>query len=169
VSPHPTEATMILTTIRSAAFRPAVVLAALAFVTAGCAAIVPKLETPKLEVVAVELLDAQFTQQRFNVTMRVQNPNDRELPIRGLSYSMQLAGEEFGTGQSDKAFTVPALGEAEFTMTVTTNLATSLLKILPKLEKSPQSLDYRLTGKVETDWTFLRTIPFSETGKLPMK
>jgi LEA14-like dessication related protein len=160
---------MILTTIRSAAFRPAVVLAALAIVTAGCAAIVPKLETPKLEVVAVELLDAQFTQQRFNVTMRVQNPNDRELPIRGLSYSMQLAGEEFGTGQSDKAFTVPALGEAEFTMTVTTNLATSLLKILPKLEKSPQSLDYRLTGKVETDWTFLRTIPFSETGKLPMK
>jgi LEA14-like dessication related protein len=160
---------MILTTIRSAAFRPAVALAAAAIFATGCAAIVPKLETPKLEVVAVELLDAQFTQQRFNVTMRVQNPNDRELPIRGLSYSMQLAGEEFGTGQSDKAFTVPALGEAEFTMTVTTNLATSLLKILPKLEKSPQSLDYRLTGKVETDWTFLRTIPFSESGKLPMK
>jgi LEA14-like dessication related protein len=156
-------------TLRANAFRPAVVLAAVAMFAAGCSAIVPKLETPRLEVVAVELLDAQFTQQRFNVTMRVQNPNDRELPIRGLSYSMQLAGEEFGTGQSDKAFTVPALGEAEFTMTVTTNLATSLLKILPKLEKSPQSLDYRLTGKVETDWTFLRTIPFSETGKLPMK
>jgi LEA14-like dessication related protein len=156
-------------TLRANAFRTAVVLAAVAMFAAGCSAIVPKLETPRLEVVAVELLDAQFTQQRFNVTMRVQNPNDRELPIRGLSYSMQLAGEEFGTGQSDKAFTVPALGEAEFTMTVTTNLATSLLKILPKLEKSPQSLDYRLTGKVETDWTFLRTIPFSETGKLPMK
>lgn len=147
----------------------ALLLAALALLAAGCTTLVPKLETPKLEVIAVELLDAQFTQQRFNVTMRVQNPNDRELPIRGLSYSMQLAGEEFGTGQSDKAFVVPALGEAEFTMTVTTNLATSLLKILPKLEKSPESLDYRLTGKVETDWTFLRTIPFSETGKLPMK
>jgi LEA14-like dessication related protein len=156
-------------TLRAIAFRPALALAVVALFAAGCAAIVPKLETPKLEVVAVELLDAQFTQQRFNVTMRVQNPNDRELPIRGLSYSMQLAGEEFGTGQSDKAFTVPALGEAEFTMTVTTNLATSLLKILPKLEKSPQSLDYRLTGRVETDWTFLRTIPFSESGKLPMK
>jgi LEA14-like dessication related protein len=155
----------------AAAFRPALapLLAAIALLAAGCAAVVPKLETPKLEVVGVELLDAQFAQQRFNVTMRVQNPNDRELPIRGLSYTMQLAGEEFGTGQSDKSFTVPALGEAEFTMTVTTNLATSLLKILPKLEKNPQALDYRLTGKVETDWKFLRTIPFSETGKLPMK
>lgn len=144
-------------------------LVASAAVLAGCAAVVPRLETPKLSVVAVELLDAQFAQQRFRVTMRVQNPNDRELPIRGLSYKMQLAGEEFGTGQSDKAFTVPPLGEAQFDMTVTTNLATALLRILPKLEKSPESLDYRLQGKVETDWTFLRSIPFNETGKLSMK
>ena len=155
--------------LSAAAPLAALLVAAGALLAAGCASLVPKLETPKLEVVGVELLDAQFTQQRFNVTMRVQNPNDRELPIRGLSYSMQLAGEQFGTGQSDKAFTVPALGEAEFTMTVTTNLATSLLKILPKLERSPEALDYRLQGKVETDWTFLRTIPFDETGKLPMK
>lgn len=147
----------------------ALLVAALAVVVSGCTSIVPKLETPKLQVISVELLDAQFTQQRFNVRMRVQNPNDRELPIRGLSYTMQLAGEEFGSGQSNKAFTVPALGEAEFEMTVTTNLATSLLKILPKLERSPESLDYRLTGRVETDWTFLRTIPFTETGKLSMK
>lgn len=152
---------------RPAVFAP--LLALLVLLASGCTSLVPKLETPKLEVIAVELLDAQFTQQRFNVTMRVQNPNDRELPIRGLSYTMQLAGEEFGSGQSNKAFTVPAFGEAEFEMTVTTNLATSLLKILPKLEKSPEALDYRLSGRVETDWTFLRTIPFTETGKLPMK
>jgi LEA14-like dessication related protein len=136
---------------------------------AGCASVAPKLETPHLEVIGVELLDAQFSEQRFNVRVKVQNPNDRELPIRGLSYRMQLAGEEFGTGQSNKAFTVPARGEAEFDMTVTTNLATSLLKILPKLERNPGSLDYAITGKVSTDWTFLRTIPFSEKGTLPMK
>jgi LEA14-like dessication related protein len=147
----------------------ALLVVAVALLAGGCAAVVPKLETPTLQVVGVELLDAQFAQQRFTVTMRVQNPNDRELPIRGLSYTMQLGGQEFGSGQSNKAFTVPALGEAEFDMTVTTNLATTLLKILPKLEKNPESLDYRLTGRVETGWTFLRTIPFTETGRLSMK
>jgi LEA14-like dessication related protein len=143
--------------------------AAAALAVGGCATLVPKLETPKLEVVGVEVLDAQFTQQRFNVRMRVQNPNDRALPIRGLRYTMQLAGEPFGEGASNKAFTVPALGEAEFDMTVTTNLATSLLKILPKLERNGGALEYRLQGTVETDWKFLRSIPFTETGRLPTR
>jgi LEA14-like dessication related protein len=155
---------------RIASILPGAVPLVLVLVVAlsGCAAFVPKLETPHLEVVGIEIVDAQLMQQRFNVRMRVQNPNDRELPIRGLDYRMQLAGEEFGEGVSNKAFTVPALGEAEFEMTVTTNLASSLLKILPKVQNG-QPLEYRLDGKVSTDWTFLRTIPFSEKGTLATK
>jgi LEA14-like dessication related protein len=151
---------------RYGSLRFSLIVAVLAATGAGCGAMVPKLEAPKLEVVAVELLDAQFTQQRFNVTMRVQNPNSRELPVRGLQYTLQLAGEPFGTGRSNKAFTVPALGDAEFDMTVTTNLATTLLKILPRLDRNPEGLEYRLSGEVETGWTFFRTIPFNETGRL---
>jgi LEA14-like dessication related protein len=147
----------------------AAVAVTLALVLSGCAALVPRLETPKLEVVGVQVLDAQFTEQRFNVRMRVRNPNDRELPVRGLQYTMQLAGEDFGRGASTKAFTVPALGEAEFDMTVTTNLASSLLKILSRLDRNGGALEYRLQGTVETDWKFLRKIPFTETGKLPTR
>jgi LEA14-like dessication related protein len=135
----------------------------------GCAALAPKLEKPKLEVVGVEILDAQFSQQRFNVKMRVENPNDRELPIRGLRFTMQLAGEEFGAGQSAKAFTVPALGQAEFDVAVTTNLASSLLKILPKLDRNSGALDYRLKGTVDTDLMFLRSIPFDQKGSMSTK
>jgi LEA14-like dessication related protein len=135
----------------------------------GCAALAPKLEKPTLEVIGVEVVDAQFSQQRFNVKMRVKNPNDRALPIRGLHYTMQLAGEDFGEGQSAKAFTVPALGEAEFDVGVTTNLAASLLKILPKLDRNAGNLDYRLRGTVETDLMFLRSIPFDQKGKFSTK
>ncbi len=130
----------------------------------GCAAFAPKLEKPTLSVVGVEVVDAQFSQQRFNVKVRVQNPNDRSLPVRGLNFTMQLAGEDFGTGQSAKAFTVPANGEAEFDVGVTTNLAASLLKILPKLDRNSGNLDYRLRGTVETDLMFLRSIPFDQKG-----
>lgn len=147
----------------------ALLLAVAAFATAGCAALLPKLETPHLSVIGVEVVSTTMFEQRFNVKMRVQNPNDRALPIRGLKYTMQLAGQDFGRGMSAKAFTVPALGEAEFDMIVTTNLATSLLKILPALEKNPESLEYRLEGTVSTDLGLLRTIPFSESGRLSMK
>mgnify|MGYP002778633212 CR=1 FL=1 len=149
-------------------FVPAL-LVALSLGTAGCAAFVPKLETPQLSVIGVEVLDAQLLEQRFSVRMRVQNPNDRALPIRGLTYTMQLAGQDFGRGMSAKAFTVPALGEAEFDMIVTTNLAGSLLRILPQLERNPESLEYRLEGRVDTDLGLLRSIPFVEKGRLSMK
>jgi LEA14-like dessication related protein len=151
---------------RSAARRGALALLAVATLVGGCALLAPRLEKPRLTVVGIEVVDAQLMEQRFNVRMRVQNPNDRALPVRGLTYTMQLAGEEFGHGMSAKAFTVPPLGEAEFDMIVTTNLATSLLKILPKLQNGGPGVDYRLDGKVTTDWTFLRTIPFSEQGRL---
>lgn len=147
----------------------ALLLAATAFATAGCAAMLPKLETPHLSVIGVQVVSTTVFEQRFNVKMRVQNPNDRALPIRGLKYTMELAGEDFGRGMSAKAFTVPALGEAEFDMIVTTNLATSLLKILPQLEKNPESVEYRLQGTVSTDLGMLRSIPFTEKGRLSMK
>ncbi len=151
--------------------RPALAAAcaSLALATAGCAALAPKFETPQLSVVNVQVLDAQLMEQRFNVRMRVQNPNDRALPIRGLAYTMQLAGQDFGRGQTAKAFTVPALGEAEFDMVVTTNLATGLLRILPQLERDPSQLEYRIEGRVSTELPFLKSIPFVEKGKLALR
>lgn len=134
----------------------------------GCSLLVPRLETPHLSVVGIDVVEASAMEQRFNVRMRVQNPNGRALPIRGLSYTMRLAGEDFGRGLMGKSFTVPPLGEAEFDMTVTTNLAMSLLRILPKLQHGQDALDYELKGKVSTDLGLLKTIPFTERGTLSM-
>ena len=140
-----------------------------ALVLSGCASLAPRLETPELSVIGVEVLDAQLFEQRFNVRMRVQNPNDRALPIRGLTYTKELNGQDFGRGMTAQAFTVPALGEAEFDVVVTTNLATSLLRLLPQLEKNPEAVEYRLKGRVSTDLPFLRSIPFTMEGSLSMR
>ena len=101
--------------------------------------------------------------------MRVENPNDRELPVRGIDFTVQLGGEDFGTGSSASAFTVPPHGEAEFEMLMTTNLATTLWKVLPRLKDAAHPLDYRLVGKVSSDLAFLHTIPFDERGTFPVR
>ena len=80
---------------------------------AGCSLLVPKLETPRLSIVDVELLKSDLWQQRLKVRMRVQNPNHRALPVKGLSYTLEVAGKEFAHGESGASFVVPALGEAE--------------------------------------------------------
>jgi LEA14-like dessication related protein len=152
---------------RAAAFAAAALAAVIGL--GGCAALAPHFEHPRLSLVGVEVKDASLGEQHFRLRMRVENPNDRALPVRGIDYSLRLAGEEFGSGSSVGAFTVPARGEAEFEMLMTTNLAAALWKLLPRLKDSSQPIEYRLVGKVSTDLAFLRTIPFDERGSLPVR
>jgi LEA14-like dessication related protein len=140
-----------------------------AVLLAACALIGPPLQKPQLSLVGVELRQAQLMEQRFVVRLRVQNPNDRALPIRGIECAMELAGERFGNGTSAAAFTVPARGEAVFDMLVVTNLAASLSRLLPQLTDAREPLDYRLVGTVSTDLAFLRSIPFDQRGELYLR
>jgi LEA14-like dessication related protein len=143
-------------------------LAALAL--SGCSALVPKLETPNLSIVNVLVEKSDLWEQRLKVRMRVQNPNDRSLPIRGLSYRLDVAGQELARGVSGTSFTVPAFGEAEFDMNVTANMASAIIKLLGRGEDSVgDHLDYRIVGKISLSEGFLRSIPFEQSGTFRLK
>jgi len=135
-------------------------------VIAGCA--YTRLEKPKLEVVDVQLLKGDLLQQQLKLRMRVQNPNDRELPVSGITYALAVAGEAFAHGESERNFVVPALGSAEFDVNVTANAAGALLKILAGGRKL-ESVEYRLTGKVALSSGMLRSIPFDEKGLIHLR
>jgi len=139
----------------------------LACVLSGCALLVPKLETPRLNIVDIEVVKANFLQQRLRVRMRVENPNDRSLPIQGLSYTVFLGGQEFATGVSDASFVIPALGTAEFNMDVTANAAGALFAILSK--PGGQGIDYHMKGRVELSHGWLRSIPFEQSGTFMLR
>jgi len=138
-------------------------------VLGACTAIVPHFEHPQLSVAAVEVRDATLIEQHLKVRMHVLNPNDRELPIEGISYTMQLGGEDFGQGATVEPFTVPAHGEADFDMLVTTNLTAAFLRILPRLKDRNHPVEYRVTGEVRTALRFLRVIPFDQRGSFPTR
>jgi LEA14-like dessication related protein len=144
---------------------------AMAALLSSCSAFAPRLETPRLSIVNVELQDSStFWEQRLKVRLRVQNPNERTLPIKGLSYTLEVAGEDFARGVSAAGFTVPALGETEFDMNVTANMATTLVKLLGRGEDSlPAALDYRMVGKVSLAEGVLRSLPFEEKGSFRLR
>jgi len=139
----------------------------LAVALAGCALFVPKLETPRLAIVDLEVRKASFIEQQLQVRVRVENPNDRSLPIKGLSYTVYLGGQEFATGVSDASFVVPALGTAEFNMDVTANAAGALFAILSK--PRGQGIDYRMQGRVQLTHGWLRSIPFEQSGTFTVR
>ena len=133
---------------------------------AGCA--YARLEKTTLQVVDVQMLKGDLLQQQLKLRMRVQNPNDRELPVAGITYELAVAGEAFAHGESERNFIVPALGSAEFDVNVTANAATALLKILAGGRKL-ETVDYRLTGKVALSSGMLRSIPFDQKGVVNLR
>jgi LEA14-like dessication related protein len=151
----------VLVQIRS--ILPVVAVLALA----GCAALPTNLETPEVSFVGLRAVEASVFEQRLEVRMKVHNPNDIELPVNGLDVDIELADEPFAHGVSAREFVVPARGEAEFDMLVTANAATALLKIAGA-DRKTDSIGYKVKGKLSTKIGLLRTIPFDESGTLPI-
>jgi LEA14-like dessication related protein len=132
----------------------------------GCA--YTRLQEPRLQVVDVTMVKGDLLKQELKVRLRVQNPNDRALPIKGITYEVALAGENFAHGESESNFIVPANGEMEFDVGVTANAAAVVLRLLadaPRLNE----VGYRITGKVKLSSGMLRNVPFDHEGRLRLR
>lgn len=132
---------------------------------AGCASLPTNLKTPEVSFVSLRAVEASVFEQKLEVRMKVRNPNAIELPVNGLDVDMELAGEPFARGVSAREFVVPANGEAEFDMNVTANAMNALLRIAGDRSGA---VDYKLKGKLSTKIGLLRTIPFEESGRVPV-
>ena len=136
----------------------------LALALAGCA-LRPHFETPQLSLIGVQIVSSELWEQRLKVRLRVQNPNDTALSVKGIEYTLEIAGEQVASGVSDASFVVPALGEAQFDTNLTTNMVGALLKLLGRgPDTLSNGVDYRLTGRISLASGWMRSVPFDERG-----
>jgi LEA14-like dessication related protein len=140
-------------------------IVALIFSLSSCSALRPDLEVPRLALISVAMTSADIFNQSFLVRVNVENPNDRELPIKGLDYKLFLEGDSFARGSLNKPFTVPANGEMDFDMTVRTNFVSGVGRLLSRLNGRTQ-VNYTVEGDLLTDIRFLSKIPFQESGSV---
>jgi len=130
----------------------------------GCA--YTHLQAPTITPQTVELTDVQINQQQFRVQLHVENPNDRALPIKSVSCTLEVEGVEVGKGRSAQPFSVPAHGDTDFDMIVTTNVAASVPDLLRRVLTGGQLPKYHFSGWVNPDITLMPPIPFSKSGQL---
>lgn len=128
-----------------------------------------RLQAPDVQPTSVELMEVALDQQRFKVGMHVQNPNDRDLPIKSANCTLEIQGVEVGRGEIDGPFRVPAHGEIDIDMVVTTNAMASLPNLLVRLAQGGAQLpSYRLSGSVNPDIAWLPPIPFAKSGQITL-
>jgi len=136
----------------------------LAIALAGCA-LSPHFETPRLSLIDVRIVSSELWEQRLKVRLRVQNPNDVALSVKGIEYTLEMAGQQVASGVSDASFVVPALGEAQFDTNLTTNMVGALLKLVGRgPDTLSNGVDYRLAGRISLASGWMRSVPFDERG-----
>lgn len=121
---------------------------------------------PQVHLVKVDVIKAKLLEQQFSLRFRVDNPNDFELPVRRLSYDIQLNGIQLAEGESSQWINVPAHGRREFEVPVRTNLWRHLKGIVKALEDPDQPIRYRLSGKVRTGVMFGRDVHVQRNGEI---
>jgi len=132
----------------------------------ACAAIPgSKPESPTVRIASVRPLNLSLTEQKLGFKLRVENPNNFDLPLEALNFTASFAGEDIAEGSSDEKITIPAKGEAIVDVAVTAGINKMLNRFRSMIDSKTLQLDYGVTGTVKlANWP--RRIPFNVDGEL---
>ena len=122
-------------------------------------------ETPRVSLVSIQPIEMGLLEQRYGLQLRILNPNDNEIPIKGLSYSIEINGHEFAYGVSRQPVTIPPFSEALLDVEVVSNLLNVLQQFQEMSGENSNSLKYRLKGKISLAKS-LAKLPFNVEGEL---
>jgi LEA14-like dessication related protein len=122
-------------------------------------------ETPHVSLVGIQPIEMGLLEQRYGLQLRILNPNDKEIPIKGLSYSIEINGHEFAYGVSRQPVTIPPFSEALLDVEVVSNLLNVMQQFQEMSGESSNSLKYRLRGKISLAKS-LAKLPFNVEGEL---
>lgn len=130
----------------------------------GCASLTKPWQAPEVALAGLRVKDLGLAQQTLILTLAVKNPNDRTLPIKGLTYRLKLEGNEIAQGASALDRQIPAFGEALADVEVTGSLL-ALVQQLPALALKDRPLDWTLSGTA-TIADGLLTLPYRYSGQV---
>ncbi|BCL74415.1 hypothetical protein JHS3_01510 [Jeongeupia sp. HS-3] len=138
-------------------------LTGLVAMLAACSSLPTSFEKPKVSVAGIAIKDIGIFEQRFTLSLRVQNPNDVSVPVSGLNAKLEVNGKPVADGVSNTSVTIPALGEATVPIEIVSNLG-GLARLLKRGDNAAPS--YRLYGKLFSPWK-PGGIEFDQKGDLP--
>ena len=120
---------------------------AVVLVLGACTAVRKPLAPPQVSITDLHLVGLTLLEQRYALTLRVQNPNPVSFPITGMAFRLNLNGAEFARGVNAESVTIPAYGEELLDVVVTSNLAGAIGELNAHGGPSDR-LRYELVGHV---------------------
>jgi LEA14-like dessication related protein len=125
-------------------------------------------EVLRVHIADMTAKDVAIFEQRFDVKLRIQNPNDSDFTIKGLRFDIELNERHFANGMSGQRIIVPRFGSEVVDVEVFTTLASFLRQIQKLSGGTAEKVRYRLKGTafVESPGSF--RAPFDEQGEIDL-
>jgi LEA14-like dessication related protein len=135
---------------------------------AGCAALQPKLEQPKVKVAALKLLPAQGFTQPIEVELLISNPNARDLTLRGISYTIGIENYDLLSGVTNDLPVLKAYEETPVNIVVTANVL-QLVRLLEHFGRKGIQNEVAYNFKAKLDFSaWLPALKVEEKGSIPL-
>jgi hypothetical protein len=104
---------------------------------------------------------------RFNVKIRLQNPNEAPIEYDGIALELELNGKHFASGVSNQKGSVPRFSEALFSVPVSVSAFAVVQQALGLADgASLENLPYVLHGKF--GGSMLSGMRFTDKGTLTL-
>jgi LEA14-like dessication related protein len=132
----------------------------------GCTSLRPDFETPSVGITSFKSLSSQSIAPKFEIGMRVVNPNATQLNLRGMSYKIFLNDYEVVEGAANELPVVLAYGEAEFKVVATVGLIEGIQFVNGLLQNASGQVAYRLQTKLDVG-AMAPAIRIEKAGKFP--
>lgn len=137
-------------------------------VLSGCSSFQPKLEQPTVKVAGLQLLPAQGLTQPIEVNLLIANPNDRDLTLRGISYTVGIENFDVLSGVSDQLPTLTAYQETPVKVVVTANVL-QLVRLIEHFSRNgvKETVNYNFSAKLDFS-AWLPALRVNEKGSIPL-
>ena len=137
---------------------------------ASCAGSGAVISAPGVTLRNVELTRLGSDSQTFLLGFDVSNPNPFPLPVRSISYGVELDGYRFASGRAESDFTIPAQGDGAFAISVELDLLASTPQLLYIVNDSlRRDIGYELEGELGVDLPLIRPVPFNAAGSIRLQ
>lgn len=141
----------------------------LALLLQGCAALSPNFQEPDVQITAIDPLPANRTGDlRFRIHLRVYNPNDTDLALSGLYYTLNLAGHKVVTGTASDLPPIRAYGQDDIVVDASANLMGSFMAAAELLSMRGDTVPYTLEAKLGLRRSILPYIKVSKSGEIKL-
>jgi LEA14-like dessication related protein len=133
----------------------------------GCSAAPRNVTPPRVTVQSLVAFSGPG-QQRFRVTLLIDNTNTEPLAIQEIEFKLRLASEGIVDGRSLAPITVGALDQERLTLELGSDIVSSLSRLLSFVQGPDNAIPYDIRGSIMLDRRKLKPLRFIATGNVPL-